>query len=82
MELSPSSSGFRSQFDFVGVLIDTTQPDVAANLGGVSGGGLWKVYVFKGANGSNQTVKVLAGLAFWQDPRNSSLLIRCHGPQV
>jgi hypothetical protein len=75
------SSGLRSQFDFVDVFIDTTQPDVAANFEGVSGGGLWKVYIFKGTDGRTQTFKTLAGLAFWQDPRNSSLLIRCHGPQ-
>ena len=75
------SDGLRSQFDFVDVLIDTTQPDVAANFEGVSGGGLWKVYIFKGTDGKTQTFKILAGLAYWQDPGNSSLLIRCHGPQ-
>jgi hypothetical protein len=75
------SNALRSQFDFVDVLIDTSQPDVAANFEGVSGGGLWKVYIFKGTDGRTQTFKILAGLAFWQDPRNSSLLIRCHGPQ-
>jgi hypothetical protein len=75
------SEGVRSQFDFVDVLIDTAQPDVAADFGGVSGGGLWKVYVFRDTDGKTQSFKVLAGVAFWQDPRNSSLLIRCHGPQ-
>jgi hypothetical protein len=75
------TNGLRSQFDFVDILIDTTQPDVAANFEGVSGGGLWKVYIFKGTDGRTQTFKILAGTAFWQDPRNSSLLIRCHGPQ-
>jgi hypothetical protein len=75
------SNGLRSQFDFVDVPIDTTQPDVAANFEGVSGGGLWKVYIFKDTDGRTQTFKILAGVAFWQDPRNSSLLIRCHGPQ-
>jgi hypothetical protein len=75
------ASGLRSQFDFVDVLIDPTQPDVASNFEGVSGGGLWKVYIFKGTDGRTQTFKVLAGLAFWQEPRYSSLLIRCHGPQ-
>jgi hypothetical protein len=34
------SNGLRSQFDFVDIPIDTTQPDVAASFEGVSGGGL------------------------------------------
>jgi|SRR6266850_4486385 len=75
------SNVLRSQSDFLDVLIDTTQPDVAANFEGVSGGGLWKVYIFKAPDGKIQTFKILAGVAFWQDPLNSSLLIRCHGPQ-
>jgi hypothetical protein len=75
------SVGLRSQFDFVDIPIDTTRPDVAANFKGVSGGGLWRVYISKGTDGKTQTFKILAGLAFWQDQRNSSLLIRCHGPQ-
>jgi hypothetical protein len=75
------SNGLRAQFDFVDILIDTTQPDVAVNFEGVSGGGLWKVYLFKGTDGRTQTFKILVGLAFWQDSRDSSLLIRCHGPQ-
>jgi hypothetical protein len=71
----------RSQFDFVDIPIGTTLPDVAASFGGVSGGGLWKVYFFKGTDGKTQTFKILAGLAFWQDSQDSSLLIRRHGPQ-
>lgn len=75
------SNALRSQFDFVDILIDTTQPDVAINFEGVSGGGVWKVYVFRDADGKIQSFKVLTGVAFWQDPRDSSLLVRCHGPQ-
>jgi hypothetical protein len=75
------SDPFRSQFDFYDILVDTTLPDVAESFKGVSGGGLWKVYVFKGAYKRTETYKTLVGLAFWEDPRNSSLLIRCHGPQ-
>lgn len=75
------SDGLRSQFDFVDILIDTTQPDVAINFEGVSGGGVWKVYVFRDADGRTRSFKVLTGVAFWQHPRDSSLLIRCHGPQ-
>jgi hypothetical protein len=71
----------RAQFDFLDIPIDTTQPDVAANFKGVSGGGLWRVYVFKGTDGEIQNFKILDGVAFWQDPVNSGLRVRCHGPQ-
>jgi hypothetical protein len=77
-----TSSRLRLQFDFVDIFIDTTQPDVAPSFEGVSGGGLWKVYIFKGNDGKVQTFKVLVGVAFWQDPGDSSLRIRCHGPQT
>jgi hypothetical protein len=71
----------RAQFDFLDIAVDTTQPDVAADFGGVSGGGLWRVYAFKGTDGEIRTFKVLDGLAFWQKSIDSGLLIRCHGPQ-
>ena len=70
----------RAQFDFIDIPIDTTQTDVAANFGGVSGGGLWRVYVFKDSEGQIQTFKVLYGVAFWQILGDSSLIVRCHGP--
>lgn len=70
----------RAKFDFIDIVIDTTQPDVAANFQGVSGGGLWRVYVFKNADGQIQSFKILYGVAFWQILGDSSLTVRCHGP--
>lgn len=64
------------------MLIDTTQPDVAGNFEGVSGGGLWTVYIYVDENGEAQNFKVLRGVAFWQQClADSALLVRCHGPQ-
>ena len=62
--LSPE---MRSRFDSVDMLIDTTQPDVAPNFEGVSGGGLWTVYVYPGAGGEVHNFKILRGVAFWQE---------------
>ena len=39
-------------FDFIDVPRDTSRPDVASNLQGVSGGGLWKIYVYKDSHGN------------------------------
>ena|ERR1700733_402540 len=76
------SAELRPHFDFLDVLIDTTLPDVSSSFKGVSGGGLWTVYVYRGINGDIETLKSLRGVAFWQDPLNdSALLVRCHGPQ-
>lgn len=76
------SMNIRPQFDYVDVLIDTTQPDVASSFEGVSGGGLWTVYLYPGANGEIQNFKTLSGVAFWQEyAENSALRVRCHGPQ-
>lgn len=76
------SLDMRPQFDFVDMPIDTTQPDVAPSFEGVSGGGLWTVYVYPGADGEVHNFKILRGVAFWQEPTgDSELRVRCHGPQ-
>jgi hypothetical protein len=72
----------RSRFDFVDVDVDTTQPDIASNFEGVSGGGFWRVYIYKDANRQIQSFKILDGVAFWQFRRPSNLTMRCHGPQA
>lgn len=72
----------RPQFDFLDVLIDTTQPDVAPSFEGVSGGGLWTVYVYQEEGGEVRNFKSLRGVAFWQEYiGDSALRVRCHGPQ-
>ena len=72
----------RPQFDFLDVLIDTTQPDVAPSFEGVSGGGLWTVYIYREECGEVRNFKSLRGVAFWQEHvGDSALRVRCHGPQ-
>jgi hypothetical protein len=69
-------------FDFVDVPIDTRNPDVAKNLEGVSGGGFWKVFIYKDSDGEFAAFKVLEGVAIHQKPRGTStVVLRCHGPQ-
>jgi hypothetical protein len=73
----------RKQFDYIEIAIDTTQPHVPPNFMGVSGGGLWRVYFFKGDDGKIQSFKILDGVAYFQIIRDSrSLVVRCHGPQT
>jgi hypothetical protein len=71
----------RPDFDYVDLDIDTTQPDVASRFGGVSGGGLWRVYIYRTADGNTESFKVLDGVAFWEEPGGHGLIVRCHGPQ-
>ncbi|HXW57745.1 MAG TPA: hypothetical protein VEJ67_18475 [Candidatus Cybelea sp.] len=72
----------RSDFDYIDLDIDTSMPDVAPRFGGVSGGGLWKIFVYKGPDGRFESFKVLEGVAFFQMPQESGgLVVRCHGPQ-
>jgi hypothetical protein len=54
---SPTES--RPDFDYIDLDIDTSQPDVASTFGGVSGGGLWSVYIYKTADGKIETFKIL-----------------------
>lgn len=47
---------------------------------GVSGGGLWRTF-FK-PDGSNEVVdRRLLGVAFYEEPTPSGLVLTCHGPQ-
>jgi hypothetical protein len=54
------------------------------SLGGISGGGLWKVYLHDAPtpNGFDCAV-ILSGVAFWQFPLDgSNRRVRCHGPKT
>jgi len=77
-----SSHALRQDFDYIDLGVDNTLPDVAKRFGGVSGGGLWKVYVYKSGDGSLESFKVLAGVAYWEEPFDEGLMVRCHGPQT
>ncbi len=74
----------RQHIDYLDLRINNTVPGVAKRFGGVSGGGLWKVYVYPLKGGGYDSVKILAGVAYWEKPlgRGRGLLVRCHGPQT
>jgi hypothetical protein len=79
-----SSQALRQVFDYIDLGIDNTLPGVAKRFSGVSGGGLWKVYIYKSGDGSLDSFKVLVGVAYWEKPfdDDEGLMVRCHGPQT
>jgi hypothetical protein len=79
-----SSHALRQDFDYIDVGIDNTLPDVAKRFGGVSGGGLWKVYIYKSSDGNLDSFEVLVGVVYWEEPfdDDGALMVRCHGPQT
>jgi hypothetical protein len=71
----------RGGFDYLDLTVDISIPGVPKNFGGVSGGGLWKLLIYRATHGID-SVEILEGVAFHQsDICNSSRTIRCHGPQ-
>lgn len=80
-----SSDAVRQEFDYIDVGIDNTLPGIAKRFGGVSGGGLWNVYIYKSSDGKLDSFKVLVGVAYWEEPFDNAdglLMVRCHGPQT
>jgi hypothetical protein len=77
-----ASRDLRSDFDFVDIGVDNRLPGVAKRFGGVSGGGLWKVYIYQTGE-AWESFKVLVGVAYWEEPfDDDGLMVRCHGPQT
>lgn len=69
--------------DYFDVEIDTSPEGTPKKWGGVSGGGLWLVYVYcKRQKGKIEWTSRLQGLAFWEEPIGKDrVVIRCHGPK-
>jgi hypothetical protein len=63
--------------------MDVALPGIPQNFGGVSGGGLWELFVYwSAATGEIAWAKDIEGVAFHQsDLANRHRVIRCHGPQ-
>lgn len=54
--------------------------EAPASFEGVSGGGFWRT-IFK-PDGSNDILdRQLIGVAFYQDPTSSGMVLTCHGPE-
>jgi hypothetical protein len=70
-------------FDTIDGLVKVSDLPDPKSLGGVSGGGLWKVHLFDlPSMGVIDSVAILEGVAFWQFPvQNNHRTVRCHGPE-
>jgi hypothetical protein len=73
----------RQDFDYIDLGINTNAPHVAKRFGGVSGGGIWTVWVYRSGIAGFESFKFLNGIAYWEEPFDESnlLMVRCHGPQ-
>lgn len=77
-----SSHALRREFDYIDLKVNNTLPGVAKHFGGVSGGGLWNVYIHRSVDGLD-SFKVLIGVAYWAESIDEDgLMVRCHGPQT
>jgi hypothetical protein len=70
-------------FDYIDLDMQLALPGVPQTFGGVSGGGLWRVFVYSSPlTGEIEWIKYLEGTAFYEMPIvNQHRVIRCHGPQ-
>jgi hypothetical protein len=68
-------------FDYVDGLVNVSDLPDPKSLGGVSGGGLWKVHLFQSlSTGKIDSIAILGGVAFWEFPvQNNHRIVRCHG---
>jgi hypothetical protein len=73
----------RNEFDYIDLDVDVSLPGVPDDFRGVSGGGLWRVLIYRSAStGSIEWSKTLEGVAFHQsDLIEGHRLIRCHARQ-
>ncbi len=81
--LGPEMRHTRGELDYLDYEIDLSFP-VPRNFGGVSGGGVWQVYVYWTPSGEQVDWKMsLHGVAFYQLPIvRERRTIRCHGPET
>ena len=81
MFLGPEKVQERDGFDYLDYEIDLSFPEVPRNFGGVSGGGVWSVYLYCSQEGEIDWKMSFHGTAFYQLPIvDEHRPIRCHGP--
>lgn len=73
----------RGDHDYWDFELDTAQPGTPKDFGGYSGGGLWRVIVYRSPEtGEIDWSQRLKGVIFWQFPIvNDHRIIRAHGPK-
>jgi hypothetical protein len=81
MFVNPSEPKDRNGLDFIDVDIETKMAGIE-KFGGVSGGGLWKAFIYWDPETQRiDSIVVLRGVAFYELPlQNGHREIRCHGP--
>ncbi|HEY1423640.1 MAG TPA: hypothetical protein VGF20_09320 [Candidatus Acidoferrum sp.] len=83
MYLGPEAAQLKGDFDYLDYEMDLGFPGVPRTFGGVSGGGVWRVWLFWSPENREIDWKMsFHGVAFWQhDIVNEHRSIRCHGPK-
>jgi len=83
MFLGPEKKRKRNGFDYLDYRFDLTYPGMPRKFGGVSGGGVWNVYLYYSPEtGGVDWSTSLHGVAFYElDIVKEHRPIRCHGPQ-
>jgi hypothetical protein len=81
MFLGPETQHERDGFDYLDYQMNLKFP-VPRTFGGVSGGGVWQVYLYYSETGEIVWNESLHGVAFYElDVVNEHRPIRCHGPR-
>jgi len=72
----------RDGFDYLDYEIDLSYPEVPRNFGGVSGGGVWRVFLYCSHDGEIDWKMSFHGTAYYQlQIVDEHRPIRCHGPK-
>lgn len=78
-EVSVSIPSVGGSLDFVDARANVSDLPSTKSLGGVSGGGLWKVILYETPKGAVDSIALLRGVAFWEFPPESNhRVVRCH----
>lgn len=74
----------RGDFDYLDLDTDLSLPGVVRDFGGVSGGGVWRILLYRSpSTGEIDWIASLEGVAFYRlAVENSHRVIRCHGPET
>jgi hypothetical protein len=82
MFLGPEKEQERDGFDYLDYEIDLSYPEVPRNFGGVSGGGVWRVFLYCSQDGEIDWKMSFHGTAYYQlRIVDNHRTIRCHGPK-
>jgi hypothetical protein len=83
MFLGPEIQHERNGFDYLDYEFDLTFPGVPRRFGGVSGGGVWRVYMYYSPETGEIDWSIsLHGVAYFELPIvEERRYVRCHGPQ-